>query len=105
MTYDCRSVRDNRKRVVGLSSACRVRQKSYRVNQLSVTGSSFQSSLKPQLPPQIVGDSKLHETPAHPMLINIVVPYASVDNPTFKIQINGAASGNQGYLPRAGDSF
>ena len=80
-----------------------MRQKSYRVNQLSETGSSFQSSLNPLLPPEIVGYSELQETPVLPMLINIVAPYASVDNPTFKIQIIGEASGNHGYLPRAGD--
>ena len=41
-----------------------------------------------EMKPQITVDPEPSETPIHPILINIVPPYASVDNPTFKLKVN-----------------
>ena len=38
--------------------------------------------------PQIIGDPEPFEFPIHRVLLNMVLPYASADNPTFKLEVN-----------------
>ena len=78
-------VRDSGKQVVDL------RLVGCDKNRTVKDGKLFSEPVESPVDQKIVGDPELYETPVnvHSMLMNIVPPYASVDNPTFNIQING----------------